>query len=332
MSTYFSYTVPDPFVTTTDVINPLQITGNSNEYSVKLTVYNTSTKQNQVFVYSGTFDGTQDENSVGLQAIIMDSLQTIIRLTFDPSYLVGRLPHLGRPGGYIFSADDIVVSFTDNDDYFVFAGTGTGKSITFLSTGQTPVVYSPGSAGTIMNTFASSGSPGPVDIYDVTYEQYGVFDIIVNSVDTLVLDTVTTAPTTIATYNATNLTENTEVNGEITYSGDYYTRTGITILPASLPVDQSDLVFAETVDGLFYTEGAVATVQPLIDYLEAQASPAFTSSQLKFVTCVCNTIFSSVNRCVKRLLGIDNRDSYTTNSGLACAVSMQRVAFEIRLS
>jgi hypothetical protein len=322
MSTNF-----DPFLSVVGSIAPLTIGTSEDEYSIKVTTKKCPSQDTQINVYSGTFSGDIISNAIGLQAAVMTGIESAIQQMYETSFLIGPLPSLGRPSGFVFQPNDILVSFAVKNDYFIFNGTGATREVRFLSTGQPEVSYLPGAPGAPLTyTF---DSPLHDLTYTVSYPATGIFTITDSRGRITNFDSVTTSPVVIRSYKGISLNETIEVDLTQTYKTTPYTEIGITMLPAVLPVDPLDIIVAEGQVGFFYNEGVVTSSQDLIDYIFLQY-PTFTVRQKDCITRFIQTIFNPVRNVIYHVLNIHNRDSFSVNNGFASFGSINGITMEIR--
>lgn len=329
-----TYTISDPFINTANVIDPLQLTpGVENQYSVKVTIYNPFTKQSQIYVFTGELVTTIISRSLGFQSVIMSSIETFIKTMFDSNYSIGILPRPGYPVGYASLQQlDILVSFSDYNDYFIIRGDGVTKSIIFISNGAAPDVYTPGIAGTINNTYVSNTTTGPVNAYSVIHNSQGNFSILINSTDTLTFDG-TLPVANAANYKGADLTVSYDDASYTAWTGHPDDKIGVTyIATASVPADYTTIPFAEKVAGIFWDPGAVTTptAQSAADYVVAKGT--FTTIQGSSITCLIKSMFIPIVNCVKKLSYIDNPFSYSSNNGYSVAINLKNIVYEIKLA
>lgn len=319
----------DPFVDTTNVVNPLQIVGDvPDQYSLKLSMLNRITRRVQVNVYSGTFVSDLNVRATGFQATAMEVIEAIIQQTLVPDFVMNPTMTLGRPNDYIFNPEDILVSFASKNDYLVFDNTG---KVTFFTTSQLPQYYDPNDFGAPPDfTFISSQNVN--NTYKVTYPEYGKFTVLVNGTKLLTFDNVTTPMTPVATYGSSDLVETVLMDDTKLYKPETYISIGITVLPSVLPMDQSLLVFAETQPWLFYNGDTVspATAEGVIDFVSGLY--AFTVLQKDYISRIIRVIFRPIVRSLYHILNLRNRGAYSANNGFATFAAYRGVSLEIKLS
>lgn len=319
----------DPFVNTTNVVNPLQLVGNVNDqYSIKVSVKHHMNGNPQINVYSGTFVSDLNMRAIGFQGTIMEALEYIIKKALAPDFVLGPLPTLGRPADYIFQPDDILVSFASKNDFLVFNGSGVNREVTFMTIGQLPQNYRPGDFGSPPDfTFISSEDVNYT--YKVTYDEYGKFTVLVNGTKLLTFDNFTNPMTPVATYDTTTLEETVLDDDTKFYKTPFYTSIGITVLPNILPGNQQDILLAEGQAGLFY-DGEDLDSQIVIDYIYSLYS--FTSSQRNYISRLIKSMFPQILRSIYHILYLRNRDIFSSNNGFATFIPFNGVSIEIKLA
>lgn len=313
-------TFEDPFVNSSNVVNPFQVLGNvPNQYSIKATVKN---RNSHINVYSGTFVSDLNLRASGFQGTIMEMIEMIIQEVLAPDFVLGTLPSLGRPNDYNFQPEDILVSFTNKNDFLIFNGDGANREVLFMTVDQLPQSYRPGDFGAPADfTFVSSQG----DNYKVTYSEYGNFTVLVNGTRLLTFD----YNSNIATYDTNTLEETVLDDDTKIYRTVFYTSVGITVLPSILPVD---IVFAEGQAGLFYSRDlqAPATSQGVADYIYSLYN--FNVNQKNYILALIRVIFPHILRSLYHILKIRNRDIFSVNNGFSTFVSFNRVGIQINLS
>lgn len=322
----------DPFTDHVNVVNPLQIVGDSiGEYSIKVSILNHRTHKVHVNAYSGRFVSDLNVRAVGFQGTIMEAIEAMIQQTIVPEFVIGPLPTLGRPSEYIFNPDDILVSFASKNDYLVFNGDGVDREVTFFTTAQLPQYYRPGDFGAPADfTFFSSENVN--NTYKVTYSEYGKFTILVNGTKLLNFDNATNPMTPVATYNSATLNETVLMDNTKIYKTAFYTSIGVTVLPSVLPIDQEEIVVAEGQPGLFYNEESPTpmTAQDVINYIYGLY--AFNAPQRDYISKLIKVMFLPILRSIYHTLNLRNRDAFSVNNGFATFASFNCVSLEMKLS
>ena len=310
----------DPFHPVNGTITPFLTTINCPQYSVKIvTKKNKLCQEEKVNIYTGKFPADINDNSIGFQAVIMKALETAFKNLLNESFVVGPLPTLGKPITYTFNPNDILVSFANRNDYFVFNGSGAARQVIFIKVGSPDEIYLSG-INPISPTFFSNGIS-----YTVLHPSDSDFTI------TDYNGNILNKTSAVVSYNGSNLTINTtHPDGTITYRNNPYTEVGVTLLPGVLPSNPNNIIVAEGVKGIFYNENAVSPAA-LIDYIILN-NPTLTPQINLSVEKVIKSIFTMARNAVQHSLNIPNQDSFSTQSGFGGFVSIGCLCLEIRIS
>lgn len=312
----------DPFQPIDGTITPFSNTNNLPQGSVKITTKKNS--NDKVNIYSFNFPSDIYDSSIGFQAIIMKALETGFKNFFGETFTVGPLPTLGKPITYTFSPNDILASFANRNDYFVFNGSGSSRQVTFIrnGTGNTPdIIYFSG-INPVSPIFISGGIS-----YTVLHPSDTDFTITDSNGN--ILDKTGT----VVSYKGSNLPINTShPDGTITYRNDPYTEVGVTILPGVLPSNPNDIIVADGVKGLFYQENMITSPQNIIDYIILH-NPTLTPGINLSVDKVIKAIFSMARSAVQNSLNIPNQDYFSTRNGYGGFASIGGcLSLEIRVN
>lgn len=317
----------DPFVTPDNVITPLQINPDTPDmYSVKLTVKNCQTKRDQVTVYAGTFESDLNIRSVGLQNVILKTIETSLQQTIAPLYTMTETPSLKRPpASFTYTAGDIVVSFSGKNDFLIFNGSLGSRVVKFLTTGSPVQTYLPDDVGAPSTFTFTSGDPSG-DTYLVEYTDYGFFNVTVtvgSNVNVLTFD----LSNSISTFGTVTLVKETQLDGTLTFKSDFYTDVGISVLPAilSLPV-----TLATGSKGLFFNPGSNVTVNDLISHIETGYT--FTAIEKVVIQRLSQALFIPTRNALYRVLNLDGSGVYSFNRGYGSFVTIGGISVELRVT
>lgn len=311
----------DPFTTPEGTINPFSVSASPDQYSIKLTTQRNPRLPAKLSVFSGTFTGDLTARVVGLQAVIMNSIETMIKDLYLPDYSIGPLPSLGKPTSFVFQDGDILVSYSANNDYFIFRGVGGSRNVTFVSLGQADVNVVAASS----QLFSSSSSQND---YTVTHTSADEFTITDQRGRILFYDAVGGT----YTYKGVDLDADISNPGTVLFTEPgNFTEVGITILPTPLPVDPNDILVAEGISGLIYDENTELKSSDLSNYIFEQ-STSMTPGQRTSIAKNIDAIFRSCQNAIKHVINIPNQDAFSINNGYANFTNTGEIIYDIRVS
>lgn len=304
-------------------IAPFTVGDSFEEFSIKTTI---SGRNPQTNVISGKFTSDLDSRTVGYQGALMETLEYIIQTIVNVDFNIGEIPRLGKPSEYTFQDEDILVSFSNNNDYFIFRGDSglpADREVFFRTIDLPETSYRPGDPGAPSSFLFVSGNSGLE--YTVEYTAVDNFKI------TDVKGRELTYVAGVVTFDTVTLPPDTSDPLATTYRQSPYTELGVTVFGTGLPVDQSDLTVAEGVQGLFYTESGVDSTD-LVNYFTTQGSGTLTSSQSAYVTSLIQKLFLPLRNSVRYVVKYNNKDYFSTNNGFANSVQCGCITIECNIT
>lgn len=295
----------------------------TEEYSIKTTINGPSIQTN---VITGKFNSDSESRSIGFQGALMETLEFAIQSVVNSSFDIGAIPKLGKPNEYLVEPDDILVSYANNNDYFIFRGNSSNpndREVFFRTINLPETSYRPGDPGSLSDFNFISGKSGIE--YILTYNDPNNFTIKDNKGRNLVYNG------SEATFDEDILVRNEPGMGVITYKQDNYTEVGITIFPSDLPSDQTTLPVAEGVKGFFYTESGLGHTD-LSNYIKSRGTNLFTRTQRNFVSNFVQNSFLVFRNSVRHIIRYYNREYFSTNNKISTSTTFGNIKVEISIS